>query len=330
MELKSSDIKKLITNCVSTSEYENNCISFTRFTEKQLKAYTAKGFPGANCNPCVCLDFMYDGKTIEFYFLPIVKSSRRFLAFDLYDGDTMVYTFPTYIGESGERRFFYEFTEKKQRRVRLFFPFSCGVEINRFILDDGSTFSPVSSEGRKKILLLGDSITHGFDTYFPSMSYANMIVNHYDAVALNQAVGGYYFDAEMIDEELPFDPDVITVAYGTNDWGRYGKDEEKYRTEAKKYIEKICKVYPRAKIFGILPTWRASWNQFESTRMPFAKVYEILTEYYSEYGVTIIDGRRAVPNDTRFYTDGLHPNSAGQLIYGHYVINELEKAGIKK
>nr|MBQ5811496.1 SGNH/GDSL hydrolase family protein [Clostridia bacterium] len=330
MILTNSQLKPLFSNCVSVRDSEEGYISATRFTDKQLQQYNSTGFIGANCDAGICFDFTYDGKVIEFEFIPIAKTSRHFMSFDLYDGDKLVYTLPTYIGAQGERKFHYEFLTKEKRRVRIFFPFSCGVEISKFTLDDGSYFAPTPTEGRKKFLILGDSITHGYDTYYTSVGYANMIINHYDAVALNQAVAGYFFNADLLDENIPFTPDVITISYGTNDWSRYGKDEEKFRRYAKAYIEKIRKMYPDAKIFGILPLWRASWNQFPDTRMEFSKAHEILTEYYTANGINIIDGRLAVPNDTHFYTDGLHPNTIGQTLYGHYVINELEKAGVTK
>ncbi len=332
MVLNRTDLKKLVSNCVSVVDSDDGAIQIRRFTEKQLEVYKRQNFiPGPACNAGVCFDFIYDGQSICFDFMPVAKSSRRFLSFDLYEDDRFVYTLQNFTGSAGVRKFEYTFAEKKERRVRIFLPYSCGLEIWNFNLDDGATFSPTSTEGRKRILIIGDSITHGYDSYFTSTSYAGMVATHFDAVAINQAVGGYFFCADQVTDDLDFEPDAITVAYGTNDWGRYGLDEEKYRKAAKDYIDKLCTKYPDAKIFGILPLWRQSWNQFPDKRMPFAKVYEILTEYYSAHGnVTIIDGREAVPNDVHFFTDGLHPNTVGQALYGKHVICEMEKAGFKK
>lgn len=331
MVLNNEQIAKIATNCLEVRTRENGRAEFIRMTDRQFEVYTEDKFsPGPRCNPCVCLDFTYDGESIAFDFFPIHKSSRNFLSFDLYDDDKMVYTLFTYADAEGERKFFYQFPEKKERRVRIFFPFSVGIEMWGFTLDDSSHYAPTPAEGRKKILVLGDSITHGYDTHYTSMSYAATVARHYDAICLNQAVGGYFFRTEMIDENLPFEPDAITVAYGTNDWGRYGMHEDRYRAAAKSYIDKLCATYPNAHIFGLLPIWRADIDR-RPERMPFAKVYEILTEYYSQHeNVTIIDGRNVVPNMRSFYTDGLHPNTVGQAAYAQGVIDAMEVAGFKR
>lgn len=331
MILKNTELSTIVSNCLAVKNNTGNKLEFVRLTDKQIEIYDKEGFGiAARANACVCIDFAYNGRTIAFDFNPLVIGSRKFLSIDLYEDEKMVYTLSTLPGPEGQRKFYYEFADKKERRIRIFLPLTCGIEIYDFTVDDGSAFVPTSTEGRKKILFLGDSITHGYDAYFTSMSYAAAIVRHYDAVCLNQAIAGYRFNADVLDEELDFEPDAIIVAYGTNDWGRFDNSEEQFRTASKTYIDKLCKMYPDKKIFGILPLWRHD-KERRSLKMPFAKMHEILTEYYSEHGnVTVIDGRNAVPNTSEFYTDGLHPNSIGQLVYAQYVIDAMEKAGFHK
>ncbi len=330
MVLNNEQIKSIATNCIDVRTRVNGRAEFVRFTDKQREIYASRNFVGQPpCNAGVCLDFTYDGEIIAFEFDVISRTSRNFLSIDLYDGDVMVHSLFTYADSEGQRQFFYKFADKKERRVRIFLPYSCGLEVWNFILDDGSHFIPTSKEGRLRMLFLGDSITHGYDTHYTSMSYALTVARHYDAVCLNHGVGGYVFLAESLDEELPFTPDVITVAYGTNDWGRYLNDEEKYRAAANEYFDKLCEIYPDAKIFGILPVWRADEDR-RPERMPFTRVYEILREVYAAHGVSVIDGEIAVPQMRTFYTDGLHPNTIGQHVYGLSVIEALEKAGVKK
>ncbi|MBQ8835977.1 MAG: SGNH/GDSL hydrolase family protein [Clostridia bacterium] len=330
MVLNNEQLKSIAANCIDLRTRINGRAQFVRFTDKQVEVYQKANFVYQPIStPCSCFDFIYDGEIIAFEFDVICYGSRNFLSFDLYDGDVMVHSLFTYADSEGQRQFFYKFPDKKERRVRIFMPFSVGLEMWNFTLDDGSHFTPTPTDGRIKMLFLGDSITHGYDTHYTSMSYAATVARHFDAVCLNHGVGGYVFKAESLDEELPFDPDVITVAYGTNDWGRYGADEEKYREAADEYFARLCEIYPKAKIFGILPVWRADEDR-RPERMPFTRVYEILREVYAAHGVTLIDGEKAVPQMRNFYSDGLHPNTIGQHVYGLSVIEALEKAGIKK
>ena len=330
MILNNEQIKSIATNCIDVRTRVNGRLEFIRFTDKQKEIYKNRNFIGQPpCNSGVCLDFVYDGQLIAFEFDVISRTSRNFLSFDIYDGDVMVNSVFTYADSEGQRQFFHKFADKKERRVRIFLPYSCGIEVWNFNLDDGSHFTPTSTEGRLKYLAIGDSITHGYDTHYTSMSYATTVARHFDAVYLNHGVGGYVFLEESLDEELPFTPDVITVAYGTNDWGRYGADEEKYYNAANEYCDKLCKIYPNAKIFGILPVWRADEDR-RPERMPFTRVYEMLCDIYTKHGIGIIDGEKAVPQMRTFYTDGLHPNTIGQHVYAQYVIEALEKAGVHK
>ena len=134
----------------------------------------------------------------------------------------------------------------------------------------------------------------------------------------------------MIDETLAFKPDAITVAYGTNDWGRHKADADGYRAAAKAYIDKLCRTYPDVPIFGILPLWRTA-EVLHPDWMPFAKIYDILGELYGAHGnVTVVNGRSIVPNLREYYTDGLHPNTMGQEAYARGVILAMEHAGFTK
>lgn len=330
MELSFEQIRSITANVLSVRKAENGYVEFSRFTERQLDLYGKAFYDRARSTPGACLDFYYDGKTVSFDFLPRYFTSRSFLSFDLYADGVMVYSLYTFRDGDGQTKFEYTFDTAKRRRIQIFFPFSVGFGLRALTLDDGSTFSPVETADRLRMLILGDSITHGYDARQTSLCYATTVARYFDAVALNQAVGGYYFHADMLDEDLDFHPDVITVAYGTNDWGRYGASEEKYRAAAKAYIDKLCAMYPEAKIFGILPIWRAD-EKIRPERMAFEKIYDILTAYYSAHeNVTLIDGREAVPHIREMYTDGLHPNTVGQSIYAQSVIAAMEHAGIRK
>ena len=62
------------------------------------------------------------------------------------------------------------------------------------------------------MLMLGDSITHGYDAISPSNSYASLVADMLDANAINKGIGGEVFwpqFAAMLDN---ITPEIITVA----------------------------------------------------------------------------------------------------------------------
>lgn len=88
--------------------------------------------------------------------------------------------------------------------------------IKNFSIDDGAQISPV--EKNVRFLFFGDSITHGYATRFTSLTYANILSRTFNAQTLNQAIAGDVFNVNNLDRDLSFDPDMVFVAYGTNDW----------------------------------------------------------------------------------------------------------------
>lgn len=74
------------------------------------------------------------------------------------------------------------------------------------------------------------------------------------ADSVSQAIGGDQFFSEQIDPEIPFDPDVITVAYGTNDWAI--QKDEKCIANAEKYFARLREIYPDKHIIYFQPIYR--------------------------------------------------------------------------
>lgn len=330
MILTQEQLVSLFTNCIGTRSVGDGFVEPLRFSARQYAHYAEAGFDArAHCTAGIMLDFFYDGASIAFDYIFTGSSSRAWLTVDLYADGVLLYAHDTVSGGEGQTHFAYRFAACKPRRVQIFLPYTCGIALAAFTVDDGATVKPTDRSRAKKLLLLGDSITHGYDARYTSRSYATLVGQHFDAVAVNQAIGGYYFDAYALDEALPLVPDAVTVAYGTNDWGRYRMNAAGYRA-AKTYIDKLCAIYADARIFGILPLWRADAEQY-GDRMPFDAVCEMLGELYGAHGnVTVIDGRTLVPNLREYYTDGLHPNSMGQEAYACGVILAMEHAGMTK
>ena len=67
-------------------------------------------------------------------------------------------------------------------------------------------------------LALGDSITQGMVAIRPSGIYPSLISERFGLGLINAGVGGIRFDSDEIDY-IGFEPDIITVALGCNDWG---------------------------------------------------------------------------------------------------------------
>jgi lysophospholipase L1-like esterase len=145
---------------------------------------------------------------------------------------------------------------------------------------------------------------------------------HYNLDSIVYGVGGGVFDANTLDYYGDdFKPEVITVAYGTNDWAR-NYSEQRIRDNMKAFLDKLIGYYPDAQIIGISPIWRKDTEKGFS--LSFEQAREVIADVYGEYGITCIDGYTLVSHENSKYADDVHPNMEGFMEYGENLIKELD------
>ncbi len=131
-------------------------------------------------------------------------------------------------------------------------------------------------------------------------------------------MGGHIFDAAALDETLGFEPEVVTVAYGTNDWGQ--KDAGRFRCDVREYLARLRSIWPveRTRIAVLSPLWRAGAHEKRhgADLQDFRRV--ILEEAARLPGTLAIDGLALVPNQPWYFADGTHPEDCGFL---HCAVN---------
>ena len=193
-------------------------------------------------------------------------------------------------------------------RVTVFFPPLARVEVVRFSRIGGSFISPV--ERKKRLLSFGDSITQGYDARFPSVAYPVQVAEAFDAELFNKAIGGEFFNPDLLLEADPFVPDMITVAYGTNDWSKHQRQE--FEAAATGFFRRLHELYPETPVWVIVPLWRKDCDRITGVGT-FASAREFIVQRAKEYSnVTIVDGFQLLPQITEIFSDGyLHPNDFG-------------------
>ena len=119
----------------------------------------------------------------------------------------------------------------------------------------------------------------------------------------------------MLDFDLGFTPDIVTVAYGSNDFTKCTKEE--MTENAKEYYRLLREAYPNAKIFSVLPIWRI--DCVKTYAMRFEEAIKIAREAALAVGAVPIEGLKIVPNMREFFADAkvLHPNELGFNFYAN-------------
>lgn len=314
MKVNREVIGKMVHNVLSYEFDKDGRLCFQRFSPSQKKVYRAESesfFMKTNASSSVTLDFVSDSEYLVLKFeLYESEHVAEGADFDLYvDG---IFYESRYL-ESLDINIIGFDLPKGEHRVTLYFPWNKETVVNEIHLSEHSSVKEVQKKA--KVLSLGDSITQGSFTRLTSLSYVSQLANHLDVEILNQGIGGYVFWEKSIDESIvSYAPDLITIAYGTNDYTRYDHVED-YQKNVSNYMEKLTTLFPNTKILAIMPIYRNDFKHQAREKYRDYKLEDarkILRTIYQKYPNVQVMEETEIPRIPEAYArDFLHPNDLG-------------------
>ncbi len=322
--LSNDKIRELAVGCVRIEEDEG-VLRFYKYTDEQMAGFG----PWRKISPCTCttgvkLDFYTNSKRFAVSF---AEAGKYELSVDGLLRRQFIVNLPeaegnTLVGERIELELADTFGKQKDEyRVTLYFPSHSVGRINYIELDEGAYSRRY--EYSRKFLIIGDSLTQGWDSKYDSLSYANRISSVFDAESIIQGRGGScYVPATMT--KLPnFEPDVVIVAYGTNDYIRV-KSYEDYRKNVREYHDRLRECYGDKKVFIISPIWRVLPSP--NSCLDFTECRAIIADEAEKHSFIHVDGAMLVPPvEEGFFTDGLHLTDLGFSLYSENLMLEMKK-----
>ena len=315
-------LKPLFSGVVSFEE-KNGYLKLLRYTKRQMEFYektSDRDYLRAGASSNILLDFNTNSKNFRFDYKTVRASSLQMGYIDVYvDGKLRLHSGKM---DADENEAVIDLKmQSGVKRITVYFPCLFASQIKNFMIDENSFAEKVQKE--TKFMFFGDSITQGYISEFPSLSYANLISSRFNAESINQAIGGEFFDVNHLYDMPDFSPDVIFVAYGTNDWN----SEKDITANAKEYFDKLTRLYPQTKIIDILPIWRTDIeikNKIKKYSFDDARNY--IKEVCSHYNnVTVLNGYDYIPHFQNFYYDHVHPNELGYSYYANSLEIDLRK-----
>ena len=173
----------------------------------------------------------------------------------------------------------------------------------------------------KRILILGDSITHGGGPTMSSATYVNMLAMKTGYEIIGQGIAGYRYEPRepmMVADD--FNPHKLVVFLGTNYYEachiEQGYD---YKKAVYEFYDKLIKLYPSTPILCVTPLWRnndVDWDRFNWC-------IDTIKNACARYGqIKVLDGLSIVPHADEFFADKIHPTAYGST----FIANAIEKA----
>ena len=314
---------KSIARGVDRVEKVADGVQFFRMTEAQ-KAYYLQYNNRENANKTdstsgVKLAFYTDSENLKFSVKLTDGSSRLYAYFDVCENGAII----AHGGSDKENEAEMEVKLLSgESLVEIYFPWSKGVIMTSFELDDGATLTPYARP--KTLVAYGDSITHGYDATYPSLSYINRLGNLLDADVHNRGIGGSTFSPELVKRDNIQNPDFVTIAYGTNDWSMCKM--EKFEADCRAFFKVIHERYPNAHVIAIAPIWRGDSERETAMARPISDVYKLFCEYTKDYDhFTVVDGWNLIPHLPAFFHDQiLHPNDQGFSLYAENLYKAIK------
>ena len=319
MVLTNEELQKIVFGKVKSFTDENGYTVFRRFTDRQYDYLKGRDFgPRVDATAGIFLEVEGEVKRISFEYELKKGSSRLYSNMDILENGKLVSTFDL-MTESWFGSFSYE--PKESGRLKIAFPNRMTLCVKNVSIE--GSYAPGRRD--RKFYISGDSITQGYDAEHPSMSYANAVTEYFHAECVNQSIGGDMFHEELIDPEVPFFPDTVIIAYGTNDW----KHSLPLEANSDAYLRKLRDVYRTADIFVLIPIWRESGkNVNPDTGLTLQDAREIIRLTALKNGCVPIDCSKFVTPDHKYYSDdpALHPNDHGMTEYAQHLIEVLRES----
>ena len=302
MKLSLEQIKSITVGALAVWE-KDGAFCFAKCTPKQVEAwYVVSHILGerAEATTGVRLDFHTNSTFFAF-------TTKNMVNYEIYIDDVFTKAFRKNDFIEGSRK--KVDLDGKEHRITLYFPsHDAGGKLEAVEVDDNAAVIPHQFD--RKILFIGDSITQGWESTWDSLSYAYHVSRFFNAESVIQGIGGAMYQMTTFDEEIEFEPDVVIVAYGTNDWKHY-KTLEEGRGHCHRYLDQLVARYGEKKLFGISPIWRAD-TAVDSLMGSFESCAAYVKQEIVNHGMILIDGETLTPHFPDFYSDGfLHPDAKG-------------------
>jgi lysophospholipase L1-like esterase len=184
---------------------------------------------------------------------------------------------------------------------------------------DNHLLAPAPTRPARLYVAYGDSITQGYFASGTVHTYPDQVARKKHWSVVNMGFGG--------ETTVPSDGtavgtlggSIVTVAIGVNDWGT-SKPLSAFVSDYNGLLDAIRALQPQAPVYCLTPIWTTVEGVANSQGLFIQDIRNAITTIVQQRMATdpnvhLIDGLALVPNQSRYFVDGVHPNDAGFALY---------------
>jgi lysophospholipase L1-like esterase len=206
-----------------------------------------------------------------------------------------------------------------EHTIELHMPHLCECTVEELVIEDGATLAPLKFTGGRMIFI-GDSITQGMVSSSPARAYTALLATGLKRDFHNLCVGGAVMRHEVGRMALDLSWKAAVVAFGVNDCSQQ-RTLEAFMADTRGMFEALTS-RSEATVYALTPIpWPASPP--DRNLEDFRDVIRIAASKFDR--VQVIEGTDLVPDDSRFFIDGCHPNDAGMQAYAENLLEQIRR-----
>ena len=225
-------------------------------------------------------------------------------------------------GTSGDFEQKFIFQGNQEKIIEICFPAYCAGTIRKLMTEENATVVPLKRKGI--YYAMGNSITQQGGRY---KGYADIVARGLDLGLHDAGVGGHIFEAGSLPFAYVDNPDLITIAYGTNDWSGSRPVEN-----ARSFLDRLTSLYPETPVYLLEPlrryvplseTGKLARNKSGYSLQYYRRKYRRIAREFPT--VTVISYKKLMPDEPELFADGVHPSDKGHELYGKNLLRLLLK-----
>ena len=112
---------------------------------------------------------------------------------------------------------------------------------------------------------------------------------------------------------------IVTLAIGANDWGT-SKPLSTFVSDYNGLLDAVRAQQPQVPLYCLTPIWTSVEGNANGQGLHVQDYRQAITSVVQQRMATdpnlhLIDGLGLVPNQSKYFVDGVHPNDAGFALY---------------
>lgn len=191
------------------------------------------------------------------------------------------------------------------RRMRLHeivWPYNASLDFLGVEIDAGATVSAAPRTGRR-IVTLGDSITHGFWSSGVAQTWPFLLSKATGLEVINLGVGGRMCVASDGTAAASCLPDVLVYLIGFNEFSQQ-KDPDEFGARYRQFLQNVWTARPGTQVLCVTPTWSPVDHP-----IPLEAYRQAIRD--NSAGATLVEGLGLTAHDLTAFPDTVHPGDAG-------------------